>query len=56
MSVTLEDESVATIEEALKAADNLITAVVSGKPGQIQLALGVSRLIAEIKRKRIVKL
>jgi hypothetical protein len=52
MSVVLEDETYEAIEEALKQADLLCTAVISGKPGQMTSALNVARALSDLKRQR----
>lgn len=53
-TVTLSDEDIVAIKAALDAADALCTAVISGEArGRVQLALGVSRALDTIKRRRI---
>jgi hypothetical protein len=50
--VTLGEEELAIVKQALDAADRLCTAVISGKPGQMALALDVARSLSDIKRKK----
>jgi hypothetical protein len=40
------------LEATLHAADALSTAVISGAPGQMKLALDVARALSELRRER----
>lgn len=50
--VTLGEEELAIVKQALDAADRLCTAVISGKSGQMSIALEVARSLSDIKRKK----
>lgn len=52
-TVTLTEEQVEQLKAALKSADSLVTAVISGAPGQQTAALGVARALDGFKRKPI---
>ncbi len=53
-TVTMGEEEIATIKQALEAADRLCTAVISGRSGQMATALEVARALSDVKRKKVL--
>jgi hypothetical protein len=51
--MNLDDESVELLKRALNAADNLVTAVISGQPGLQRTALAVASALSDVERKRV---
>jgi len=49
----MDDETMQTIRNALRAADRLTTAVVANERDQVRLALDVARALDTIKKKRL---
>jgi hypothetical protein len=51
----LNSEDATLLKSALNAADDLCTAVISGQPGQMQLALAVARSLGDVRRRGILR-
>lgn len=51
----LEEKEEAALKDLMKAADALTSAVISGHPGQMQLALSVARVLGDIKKHSFFK-
>ena len=54
-SVTLERDTFDAIENALKLADALCTAVISGKSGQQRAALAVVSALTDLRRANVIE-
>lgn len=46
----VSDKVLEDVAKLVKSVDDLCTAVISGKSGQMQLALNVARILSELKR------
>lgn len=53
-NVTLSEEQVEVIKEALDRADELVSIVIAGKPNQQRAALDVARVLGTLKRGRFL--
>lgn len=51
----LEEKEEMALKELVKASDTLCSAVISGRQGQMQLALSVARILSEIKKNTLFK-
>lgn len=51
-NVNVTEGEATAVNEALRAADALATAVISGKPGQMRAALDVAKALSNVKRQR----
>jgi hypothetical protein len=53
--VDMNEAQLETLRALLDSADRLCTAVVSGAPGQMQLALAVAGQLSDLKRRGFLK-
>lgn len=54
VTLTLDEDALALLKAALRTSDELCTAVVSGRQGQMKLALDVARALSDIKRQKVL--
>lgn len=52
--VTLDEEQLAKLKATLNLVDNLVTSVISGKPGQQTSALAVARALSDLQRSKML--
>lgn len=51
----LEEKEAVALKDLLKLSDALCSAVISGRAGQMQLALGIARILGDIKKNSLFK-
>lgn len=54
VSVTLTEDQVVMLKQALRSADELCSAVISGRNGQMKMALAVVSALTDIKRNKVL--
>jgi hypothetical protein len=54
-SIDVDEKQLVSIRSLLNSTDELCTAVISGKPGQMQLALRVAGVLSDLKRQGFLK-
>jgi len=52
--VTLDEDQLAQVREALDLADGLVSMVISGRTGQQRVALDFARALSAIKRNKVL--